>query len=376
MIKKIAKILLCCITFLFFIFCAYFSCINLSPDIFYGRTVSYSFGITNLSITPNGNNTLPYTYINTPREHTLPLAIQTTPVMFDDVISEDENNRGNETQDQQPPVQEEQKDVFPVIKLDMSEKQTVDNLLCKNESGYSADLNALIQADYPIKYTQSAANGQADLPTVLIIHTHGTECYLPNGATDYTAQTPTRSTDCEKNVVAVGKVLAEALQNNGIQTIHCETMFDEKSYSDSYTLSEKAVMEYLEKYPSIQYVFDIHRDSIVRQNNEKVSPTSEIDGKKCAQAMLVVGTDAKGANHPNWRANLTVAAAFQYALIKDYGSLMRPLNIRSASFNAEHSIGSLLIEVGTCGNTLEEATECARLLGNTISRVIKNDGIE
>jgi stage II sporulation protein P len=287
----------------------------------------------------------------------------------------DKNAADTEKDNPQPPVQEEQKNGFPVIKLDMSERQTVDNLLCKNESGYPVDLNSLAKEDYPIKSAQTTANGQAGLPKVLIIHTHGTECYLPDDATDYTTQTPTRSTDCEKNVVAVGKILAETLQSNGIQTIHCETMFDEKNYSDSYFLSEKAVVDYLKKHPSIQYIFDIHRDSIVRQNNEKLSPTTEINGKKCAQAMIVVGTDAKGANHPNWRANLTVASAFQHELIKDYNTLMRPLNIRSASFNAEHSIGSLLIEIGTCGNTLEEATECARLLGSTISRVIKNDGI-
>ncbi|MBQ7969025.1 MAG: stage II sporulation protein P [Clostridia bacterium] len=380
MIKKIAKLVLCGVCFVFFIFSTYFSCVNISPNNFYGKTVSYSFGMTTLSLKPQGNNPLPYTYINTQKHPDIPLAIKTVPPF---VNQEENNNEENDqTEVDQPDNQEEEKEEieedknsFPVIKLDMSEKQTTDSLLCKNESGYSADINALVHSDYPIKSSKQTLNGQADLPTVLIIHTHGTECYLPDGASKYTPQTPTRSTDCEKNVVAIGRILAETLRNNGIQVIHCETMFDEKSYSDSYNLSEKAVMDYLKKYPSIQYVFDVHRDSIVRQNNEKISPTTEINGKKAAQAMIVVGTDAKGANHPNWRSNLTVASAFQYALVKDYGSLMRPLSIRSASFNAEHSIGSLLLEIGTCGNTLEEASECARLFGNTISNVIKNDGI-
>ena len=372
MIKKIAKIALCTISFLFFVFSTYFTCINFSPDVFYNNTASYGLGMTSLSLSHHAQKSLPYTYINTPRAPEIPLAIKTVPMIFEPDDNTDDN--GNNTEIEQPDVQEKT-DIFPVIKLDMSEKQTTDNLLCKNESGYLADINTLARADYPIKSAQAAANGQADLPTVLIIHTHGTECYLPYGENEYTDQTPTRINDCTKNVVAVGKKLAETLRENGIGVIHCETMFDETSYSDSYTLSEKAVVEYLEKYPSIQYIFDVHRDSIVRQNKEKVSPSTEIDGKSVAQAMIVVGTDAKGANHPNWRDNLTVASAFQYALVDAYGTLMRPLNIRAASFNAEHSIGSLLLEIGTCGNTLDEALECARLLGNTISKVIKNDGI-
>ena len=55
---------------------------------------------------------------------------------------------------------------------------------------------------------------------------------------------------------------------------------------------------------------------------------------------------------------------------------MRPINIRAASFNAEHATGSILIEIGTCGNTVSEAKNCAVLLATTIANVILNDGIK
>ena len=181
--------------------------------------------------------------------------------------------------------------------------------------------------------------------------------------------------DINNNIVAVGKTLTDTLNAKGVPTLHCEIMFDEQSYSQSYNLSENAIKDYLTQYPSIQYVFDVHRDSIIKTNNEKVKALATIDGKPTAQAMFVVGTDSSGAEHPNWLDNLTVASVFQYSMIEKYGNVMRPINLRAASFNAEHTTGSILIEIGTCGNTLTEAKNCAILLGNTIADIILNDGL-
>jgi len=257
----------------------------------------------------------------------------------------------------------------------MSEKQSANNLTYKNESKYTPDINELTKKEYPLKYSMATSLTPDTSPIVLIIHTHGTECYTPDNTSTYTNETPTRTTDVNNNVVAVGKVFAETLRQNGIPTIHCETMFDAESYSDSYNLSEKAVKDYIRKYPSIQYVFDIHRDSIIKTDKEKIKPATTINGESTAQAMFVVGTNSSGANHPNWLNNLTVASIFQYSLVEKYGTLMRPINLRSASFNAEHAPGSILIEIGSCGNTLSEAKNCAYFLADTISQIILSDGL-
>lgn len=311
----------------------------------------------------------PYQYINLPKTSDPPLALtlyDALPPYDTDSSGQDQGDGDGFTAGSLP------EGVFPVIAIDMSEKQTSEHLLCNNESKYSPDVNKLSKAPYPLTYAKPTSTSTA-APTVLIIHSHGTECYLPSGDT-YDENAPTRSTDTSINVVAVGRAMAEALEACGIETIHCETMFDEESYSSSYDLSEKTVMEYIKKYPSIQYVFDVHRDSVTKENKEKLKPVAIIDGVPVAQAMFVVGTNTHGADHPNWMDNLTVASIFQRCLIMRYGNLMRPINLRAASFNAEHAPGSILIEVGTCGNTIDEAIGCARLLGQTIAEIIKSDG--
>lgn len=311
----------------------------------------------------------PYTYINLPIEKSTPAGLA-----YLDSLSQN-----NSEQDEPSPPPDDVPIIpdgeLPVVALDMSEGQTKDKLIYKNQSNYSPDINALSQSEYPLKFATSTMTGNAKEPIVLIIHTHGTECYLPENKISYSNTTPTRCTDTAQNVVAVGKALADTLNDKGIPTLHCETMFDEQSYSSAYTNSEKAVLEYLKKYPSIQYVFDVHRDSIVNGNGEKIKPKTEIEGVPYAQAMFVVGTDSSGANHPDWEKNLTVASVFQYALVEKYPTLMRPINLRAASFNAEHTIGSVLIEIGTCGNYLSEAKNTASALGDVIADVISSDGI-
>lgn len=42
-------------------------------------------------------------------------------------------------------------------------------------------------------------------PAVLIVHTHGTECYSQNGSTYSDAEIGFRSKDTEENMIAVGK---------------------------------------------------------------------------------------------------------------------------------------------------------------------------
>ena len=84
-------------------------------------------------------------------------------------------------------------------------------------------------------------------------------------------------------------------------------------------------------------------------------PVTEIDGRKAAQLMFVVGTDANGLYHPNWRNNMTFAIQLQNAINNKYPTLMRYINLRQERFNGHTTNGSLIIEVGSSGNTLDEA---------------------
>ena len=55
---------------------------------------------------------------------------------------------------------------------------------------------------------------------------------------------------------------------------------------------------------------------------------------------------------------------------------MRSIALRGASYNEQYTNGSLLIELGTDGNTLSHAKYSARLLGKALAELIKGDGIQ
>jgi len=256
-----------------------------------------------------------------------------------------------------------------IVKTDLSKNPSLGTIYLKNNTDYTIKALDYLTADTLTLPTASQPAEEDAPPVVLIYHTHGTEAYAEEGVTSYAKKDLPRSRDITKNVVAVGKVLADTLNACGIPTLHIETMFDSKSYTNSYTYSRQAIQEYREQYPSIQYAFDIHRDALV--SSTYVYKTLTYDGSTpVAQVMLVVGTDSAGAQHPNWRNNLAFAVDAQYLLTKRLSNLARPICIKNPSYNQQHTGLGCLIEIGTCVNTLAEAKASAKILGETLAGLI------
>lgn len=207
-------------------------------------------------------------------------------------------------------------------------------------------------------------------PLVLIVHTHGTECYSNTDGNMYEKDMPTRSTDINENVVSVGKEIKEVLESFGIGTIHSTVMCDKDSFITAYTTSKKLVQNYLKEYPSIKFVIDVHRDSITKSDGEKIAPTLSASGNEYAQLMFVVGTDESGTKHKNWENNLSLALNLQNALEEDYPGICRPINLRSASFNQQLCDGHLILEVGSCASTLSQAKNSARAFAGVLAKNI------
>ena len=108
-------------------------------------------------------------------------------------------------------------------------------------------------------------------PQVLIMHTHTTESYRTGEELWCDPDYPFRSTDNSQNMVAVGAEIAAVLNDAGIATLQDTTQHDYPSYNGSYDRSKVTVERYLEQYPSIKVVLDIHRDAIQRENGSPVS---------------------------------------------------------------------------------------------------------
>ena len=259
---------------------------------------------------------------------------------------------------------------LPIIPTDLSLSE-YGNLYIQNNTGLSPDISALLNYDlssYPgIEYLSSGTS-----PKVLIIHTHGTESYSKNGAISYprNEEEIARSNDKNKNVVSVGEVLSNELDKLGIKNVHCEIMHDSEGYGSAYNRAKETIEKYLKQYPTIELVIDLHRDAVIKSDGSLVRPVTVIDGEAAAQVMCVVGSNWGGEDNPNWERNLAIALQLRKYLNDEYENLCRPPYLKSSTYNQELAYSSILLEIGACGNSIEEAYVSAKAVARAISEIL------
>ncbi len=205
------------------------------------------------------------------------------------------------------------------------------------------------------------------LPQVLIMHTHTTETYEKYERLSYDSDFLARTTDSDMNMTAVGRAMAKVLNENGINTIHDETVHDYPSYNGSYDRSRETVAKILLENPSIKVVLDVHRDAIERADGTRVAPYAEINGKNAAQIMIICGCDDGTMNMPDCMKNLRTASLFEQYIESDSPGLTRPVLFDYRKYNQDMTTGSLLIEVGGHANSIDEAVYAGELAAKGIA---------
>lgn len=230
--------------------------------------------------------------------------------------------------------------------------QDLDSIDLTNTSGLEPDLEGLLctSLDWDLF-------GQE--PTVLILHTHTTESYTKTSEI-YAETSAYRTLEEGYNMLSIGDLVADKLSQQGIAVIHDRTFHDYPSYNGSYTRARETISGYLDQYPSIRLVLDLHRDASGEGRNQ-MRPVTKVAGKSCAQLMLVLGT-----NMDTWQDNLSLALKLQAQLEKLAPGITRPLQLRPQRFNQDLCPGALLIEVGAAGNTHSEALLAADYLAQTL----------
>ena len=198
-----------------------------------------------------------------------------------------------------------------------------------------------------------------DEPTVLILHTHSTESYTQAGE-NYVETSDWRTLDEDYNMLSIGRRVGEILADAGITAIQDRELHDYPSYNGSYVHARKSISAYLEEYPSIKLVLDLHRDASGGESGQ-MRTLAQVNGEDSAQLMLVLGT-----NHEKYEENLSLALKLHAQLETQSPGLMRPLQLRSQRFNQDLSPGALLVEVGAAGNTHVEAMLAAQQLAEAI----------
>lgn len=228
----------------------------------------------------------------------------------------------------------------------------------KNRTEYEIT-EELMTTDYSLDNNQD----------ILIFHTHTCESYTPSEAYQYQMTGNYRTTDLNYSVAKVGDELTSQLEAYGYCVDHDKTYHDYPSYSGSYGRSLTTVQNILNQKPGLQAIFDIHRDAV--GNGDDYGPTVKIGDETVAQLMFVLGTDASGLLHPNWRQNFKFAAKIQEKANEMYPGLFRPINLTTSRYNQQVAPGAIIIEVGATANTMEECLGSMKYLAKVISEVMR-----
>ncbi len=242
---------------------------------------------------------------------------------------------------------------------------SVEGIHIKNTtSTKKPDFAALIKEGPALEISDKAE------PCVLIFHTHTTESYLLADTGNFYEDYETRSMENSMNMVRVGDEICKVLELNGIGYIHDTNIYDE-SYNGAYSRSRVTVEKYLKEYPSIKIVLDVHRDAIYYSDTSHCKPTAEINGRKAAQIMIITGAEEGYiTDFPHWEDNLKFALCFQKTAEEIFPGLMKPLYFCQRKYNMDTAKCSLLLEIGTDANTLDEAMYSGHLAGQVISKII------
>ena len=211
--------------------------------------------------------------------------------------------------------------------------------------------------------TFAAAPG-GESPQVLILHTHGSEAYTMPAGEEYVDTGSFRTADASVSVIRVGDELAKVLSGYGLSVLHDRALYDDPEYNGAYYRAEDAIEEYMAKYPGIRFILDVHRDALEDKAGHQYKVVTRED-PDCAQVSLVMGSSWEG-----WQENLKFAVAVQQHLTESHPTLMRPLTLRNSDYNEYFTTGSLLVEVGAAGNSLDEALKAAQLFGQGLAEVI------
>lgn len=231
------------------------------------------------------------------------------------------------------------------------------------EISHNDDYSNLEELKKISSYIEDPNPVDIDNPIIYIYNSHQLENYNSTNLDIY-GITP--------NVMMASYLLKEKLNSRGLSTIVESTNMTDFlnlngwNSSGSYKASRVFILDKKNKYSSLKYFIDIHRDSI----NKNIS-TCTIDGKNYAKILFVVGLE-----HNNYEENLNTASKINELANKYYKGLSRGIYKKEGPgvdgiYNQDISGNSILIEVGGVDNTIDEVLNTTEALSNILYQLIK-----
>lgn len=199
---------------------------------------------------------------------------------------------------------------------------------------------------------------------VLIYHTHTHEAYQMTDQEAYTPLENWRTDDSSHNIVRVGDELTAELEKRGFEVVHDDTDFEQDDLSTSYSRSLEALLQRADE--DYDLIIDLHRDAYI----EGAQLTCSYAGRKSANLMVLIGKGDSFREKPHFQENYALACALTEKINGLCPGLGREVMVKTGRYNQHFSDHSLLIEVGSNGNTLEEALSSMPILADAIEEVL------
>ncbi len=213
-------------------------------------------------------------------------------------------------------------------------------------------------------------------PIVAIVHSHGSESFLPVLTQAALAKDPKADTSAiesfttnpAENMIRVGEELARYLADTkGIPVVQSRKLHDAQADGfrlGAYERSLVTMTDILRRHPTVKIMLDLHRDA-----PERDATTTMIDGVSTSTICIIVGTD-KLLENDCWRANYDFARRLVAAMEQKYPGLSRGILVRDERYNQHVMARTLLLEIGGQENTLEEEFAAVHDLGDVLAEIV------
>jgi len=231
--------------------------------------------------------------------------------------------------------------------------------LAADKAPTSAAVSRKRGADAPKAKKKPVKNGKV---LVGIYHTHTAESFLPSSGRTHSPGGQ------QGEIVAVGRALVETLEREGVAAIQSENIHDYPSFMRAYGASEETVVQMLEKYKDLVYIFDVHRDAESRAN-----VTTRIDGETIASISIIVAQGQEGLEQPHWRKNYAAAKKLKDVCDEKYPGLIREIQFAEWRYNEHLHNGLLILEVGSHETSCDEAVKAITYFGEALAEVLRKE---
>ena len=204
----------------------------------------------------------------------------------------------------------------------------------------------------------------ASSPVIYLYNTHQGEEYNGDVLSEH---------DLVPTVMLAAYRLRETLNNEGINTMVETNKISEVlkinnwNYASSYQASKLLLNDALNKFSTLKYFIDIHRDAIPYE-----SSILKYNGKTYAKILFVIGVD-----HEGYLENLNLAEKLSQVLNQKVPNISRGIMKKGGNgvngiYNQDFSANTILIELGGQYNKISEVNNTINVLSLALKEVINS----